>query len=59
MKILLHVCCAVCAGAVIEKLKQDSRHAEHVNFAEINAAIEKELARTKAVKRWRKLKNIE
>ncbi len=23
MKILLHVCCAVCGGAVIEKLKQD------------------------------------
>ncbi len=42
-----------------EKLKEDSRHAEHINFTEINAAIEKELARTKAVKRWRKLKNIE
>lgn len=23
MKVLLHICCAVCAGAVIEKLKQD------------------------------------
>lgn len=42
-----------------EELKQKARDAEQVNFAEINALIEKELARTHAVKRWRKLKNIE
>ncbi len=42
-----------------EELKKTATSADKVNFAEINAAIEKELARTKAVKRWRKLKNLE
>ncbi|OGF23960.1 ATP synthase F1 subunit epsilon [Candidatus Falkowbacteria bacterium RIFCSPLOWO2_12_FULL_45_13] len=42
-----------------EELKQQARAGERVNFAEINAALERELARTKAVKRWRKLKNLE
>jgi len=42
-----------------EELKKTATSADKINFAEINAAIEKELARTKAVKRWRKLKNIE
>lgn len=32
--------------------------AEHGQFADISAKIEKELARTKAVKRWKKIKNI-
>src|SRR3989338_11494306 len=41
------------------ELKQQARAGERVNFAEINAALERELARTKAVKRWRKLKNLE
>lgn len=30
--------------------------ADHTQFAEITAQIEKELARTKAVKRWKKIK---
>ncbi len=40
------------------ELKEKARKGEEVNFAEVNAAIERELARTKAVQRWRKLKNI-
>jgi F-type H+-transporting ATPase subunit epsilon len=42
-----------------EELKKQARSGEKVNFAEINASLERELARTKAVKRWRKLKNLE
>jgi len=41
------------------ELKEKARRGEKVDFTEVNAAIERELARTKAVKRWRKLKNIE
>jgi len=41
------------------ELKEKARHGENIDFTEVNAAIERELARTKAVKRWRKLKNIE
>ncbi|MDP2708594.1 MAG: ATP synthase F1 subunit epsilon [bacterium] len=41
------------------ELKEKARKGEEVNFAEVNAAIERELARTKAIKRWRKIKNIE
>ena len=42
-----------------EELKKQARSGEKVNFTEINASLERELARTKAVKRWRKLKNIQ
>jgi F-type H+-transporting ATPase subunit epsilon len=42
-----------------EELRRRARAGEKVNFAEVNAAIERELAKTKAVKRWRKLKNLE
>ena len=42
-----------------EELKEKARRGEEVNFAEVTAAIERELARTKAVKRWRKIKNLE
>ena len=41
------------------ELKEKARRGEDVNFAEVNAAIERELARTKAVRRWRKIKNIQ
>jgi F-type H+-transporting ATPase subunit epsilon len=41
------------------ELKEKARRGEEVNFAEVNAAIERELARTKAIKRWRKIKNLE
>ncbi|MDP2709162.1 MAG: ATP synthase F1 subunit epsilon [bacterium] len=41
------------------ELKEKARRGENVDFVEVNAAIERELARTKAVKRWRKIKNIE
>jgi len=42
-----------------EELKAKARQGEDINFAEVNAAIERELARSKAIKRWRKLKNLE
>ena len=42
-----------------QELKEKARKGENVDFVEVNAAIERELARTKAVKRWRKIKNIE
>lgn len=41
------------------EMKEKARRGENVDFVEVNAAIERELARTKAVKRWRKLKNLE
>lgn len=41
------------------EMKEKARRGEEINFAEVNAAIERELVKTKAVKRWRKLKNIE
>ncbi len=41
------------------ELKEKARRGENIDFVEVNAAIERELARTKAVKRWRKIKNIE
>ncbi|MBU0722006.1 ATP synthase F1 subunit epsilon [Patescibacteria group bacterium] len=41
------------------ELKEKARRGENIDFTEVNAAIERELARTKAIKRWRKLKNIE
>lgn len=40
------------------ELKEKARRGENIDFVEVSAAIERELARTKAVKRWRKLKNI-
>ncbi|MDO8668195.1 MAG: F0F1 ATP synthase subunit epsilon [bacterium] len=42
-----------------EELKKQARSGDQVNFTEVNAAIERSLARTKAVKRWRKFKNIQ
>lgn len=41
------------------EIKENARRGEKVNFTEVNASIERELARTKAVRRWRKIKNIE
>src|SRR3989338_3353381 len=46
------------AYARAAELKEKARRGENINFVEVNAAIERELARTKAVKRWRKLKNL-
>jgi len=40
------------------ELKEKARRGENIDFVEVNAAIERELARTKAIKRWRKIKNI-
>ncbi|MBU2028491.1 ATP synthase F1 subunit epsilon [Patescibacteria group bacterium] len=40
------------------ELKEKARRGENIDFTEVNAAIERELARTKAIKRWRKIKNI-
>ncbi|MBU0647279.1 ATP synthase F1 subunit epsilon [Patescibacteria group bacterium] len=42
-----------------EEIKKNIRHTDQIDFAEINANIAKELARTHAIKRWRKLKNLD
>lgn len=41
-----------------EQLKEESKHFDRERFANISAGIAKELARSHAVRRWRKLKNI-
>lgn len=41
------------------QIKEEARHGEKIDFTEVNAAIERELARSKAIKKWRRLKNIE
>jgi F-type H+-transporting ATPase subunit epsilon len=42
-----------------EETKKGAAHKKDaVRFADLSARIEKELARTKAVKRWKKLKNV-
>ncbi|PLX27819.1 ATP synthase F1 subunit epsilon [Candidatus Parcubacteria bacterium] len=41
-----------------EDLKKDTRHMDQERFANINASLAKELARGKAVKRWKKIKNL-
>ncbi len=41
----------------METMKQQ-RQADHLSFAAINALLEKELARTRAAKKWKRLKNI-
>jgi F-type H+-transporting ATPase subunit epsilon len=45
------------ARAKAEALKAGRQ--ETVDFADISARLEKELARSKAVKKWKKIKNIE
>lgn len=42
-----------------EELKKEARSKEEVDFTALATKIEKELARTRAVKRWKKLKNIQ
>ena len=46
------------ARQTAEELKKTSKSEDQVKFAEINTMIEKELARSRAVNRWKKLKNI-
>ena len=41
-----------------EELMKKEKQFDQKEFASMNALIEKELARTKAAKRWRKLNNI-
>ncbi len=41
-----------------EETKKNIIHKDDVRFADLSAKIEVELARTKAVKRWKKIKNI-
>jgi F-type H+-transporting ATPase subunit epsilon len=41
-----------------EELKKTAQNIDDVQFADISARIEKELARNRALSRWRKLKNI-
>jgi F-type H+-transporting ATPase subunit epsilon len=41
-----------------EKIKKEAVHKDDVDFAGMTALIEKELARTRAAKRWKRLKNL-
>ncbi|PLX21065.1 ATP synthase F1 subunit epsilon [Candidatus Parcubacteria bacterium] len=47
------------ARARAEESKKDIRTFDRERFASISAKMAKELARSKAAKRWRKLKNID
>ncbi len=42
-----------------EALKISANNQAAVEFADISARLEKELARAKAIKKWKKIKNIE
>ncbi|MEI6529432.1 MAG: ATP synthase F1 subunit epsilon [Candidatus Falkowbacteria bacterium] len=42
-----------------EELKKSAKAADDMEFADISARLEKELARMHAVNRWRRLKNID
>ncbi len=42
-----------------QKLKEEAKFINETQFAEISARLEKELARSRAVRRWRKLKNVD
>lgn len=42
-----------------QKIKEEARHMEQADFAGISAKIAKELARLKAVRRHKKIKNID
>ncbi|MCU0678971.1 MAG: ATP synthase F1 subunit epsilon [Planctomycetes bacterium] len=46
------------AKAQAEKTKKEIRQADREEFAGLSAKIAKELARTKAVQRWKKIKNL-
>lgn len=47
------------AKAKAEALKTATNSREAVDFADIASRLEKELARSRAIKRWKKYKNIE
>jgi len=42
-----------------EEMKKNAAAIDDIEFAEVSASIERELARLRAVNQWRKLKNIE
>ena len=42
-----------------EKLKEEARNVDDVQFAAVAAKLEKELARLRAVHRWRRLKGMD
>ncbi|MFA6994933.1 MAG: ATP synthase F1 subunit epsilon [Patescibacteria group bacterium] len=42
-----------------EELKKSAQNVDDVQFADISARLEKELAREKTVNRWRHLKNLD
>jgi len=42
-----------------EELKKTAKAIDDVEFADVSARLEKELARLRAVNKWRKLKNID
>ncbi len=46
------------AHARAEELKKTAKATDDIDFADVSARIEKELARLRAVNKWRKLNNI-
>lgn len=42
-----------------EEIKKNAKAIDNVDFAAVSAKIEKELARMRAVDRWRRLKNVD
>jgi F-type H+-transporting ATPase subunit epsilon len=42
-----------------EKAKLEAHHLDDVEFADISAKLEVELLKTKAISRWRKIKNLD
>ncbi|MCX6792555.1 MAG: ATP synthase F1 subunit epsilon [Candidatus Falkowbacteria bacterium] len=47
------------ARARAEELKEQARHQDDVEFARLSSVIEHELAKTHAVKRWKKIKQLD
>ena len=47
------------ARVLAEKSVKDIRHFDQAQFTDISARIAKELARTRAVKRWKKIKSLD
>lgn len=42
-----------------EELKEQARHKDDVEFARLSALIERETVRSRALKRWKKIKNLD
>ncbi len=47
------------AKAKAQELKAQAQHVDNVEFARLSALIEKELARERGLKRWKRLSNVQ